>query len=36
MILNISAFVVRVYGVQYREELILNVSMFFECLKGAI
>ena len=29
MILNVTVFVVRVWGRQYREELILNVTVFF-------
>jgi len=28
MIVNVTVFVVRVWGVQYREELILNVTVF--------
>ena len=28
MILNVTVFVVRVWGVQYREEMILNVTVF--------
>ena len=28
MILNVTVFVVRVWGEQYREELILNVTVF--------
>ena len=28
MIVNVTVFVVRVWGVQYREELIVNVTVF--------
>jgi hypothetical protein len=36
MITNVTLFVVRVWGGEYTEELILNVAVFFEYLGRAI